>query len=82
MKVLLFCTIVALFTGCSSPSQQQSAEKYKGREETKKLESVSAVGYDGAAVRKSVDNTLDKTDDRNQDMDKALKMSNEEERKQ
>ena len=73
-RVIMLCLFV-LFSGCSSSSQPQlqNGEKDKGREETKKLEGASAAGYDGKAIRKSVDNTLNKNDDRNKDMDKAIK---------
>jgi uncharacterized protein YceK len=71
-KIIMLCTI-ALLAGCSSSSQPQSGEKYQGREETKKLEGASAVGYDGKAIRKNVDNTLNRNDDHNQELDKALK---------
>ncbi len=73
-RIIMLCTI-AFLAGCSSSSQPQRGEKYQGREETKKLEGASAVGYDGTAVRKSVDGTLNKNDDHNQDLDKALKSS-------
>jgi hypothetical protein len=72
-EILIFCAIAAWLAGCSSSGQKQSTEKYQGREETKKLEGASAVGYDGIAVRKSVDNTLDKNDVHSRDLDKALK---------
>lgn len=73
MKRALFLTGCLLVTaGCNS-SQPPLAEKYQGREESKKLEGAAAVGYDGTAIRKNVDNTLNKTDDRGQEMDKALK---------
>jgi uncharacterized lipoprotein len=71
--IIMLCTIVALLAGCSSSSQPQSVEKDQGRAETKKLEAASAVGYDGKAIRKSVDNTLDKNDDHNRELDKELK---------
>ena len=74
--MIMLCTI-AFLAGCSSSSQPQSGEKYKGREETKKLEGASVVGYDATAVRKNVDNTLNKNDDHNQDMDKAIKSDTE-----
>jgi hypothetical protein len=72
--IIMLCTI-AFLAGCSSSSQPQSREKekYQGREETKKLEGALAVGYDGTAIRKNVDNTLNKNDDHNQDLDKAIK---------
>ena len=56
-----------------SSSDRQSAEKYQGREETRKLEGASAAGYDGTAVRKSVDNTLNKNHDHNRDLNGSLK---------
>ena len=74
--IIMLCTI-AFLAGCSSSSQTQSGEKYQGREETKKLEGASAVGYDGKAIRKNVDNTLNKNDDHNQDLDKAIKSDTE-----
>jgi PBP1b-binding outer membrane lipoprotein LpoB len=76
--IILFCVAV-LLAGCSSSSQPQpqSGETDKGREETKKLEGASAVGYDGKAIRKSVDNSLNKNDDHNRDLDKANKPDSE-----
>ncbi|MCM2357856.1 MAG: hypothetical protein NDI77_06885 [Geobacteraceae bacterium] len=76
-RIVLLCTIVVFLAGCSSSSQPQSGEKDRGREETKKLEGASAVGYDGTAIRKNVDNTLNKNDDHNQDLDKAMKSDTE-----
>jgi len=71
----MLCIIAFCAAGCTSSSQPQSGEnkKYQGRDETKKLEGASAVGYDGTAVRKSVDSTLNKNDDHNRDLDKANK---------
>ncbi len=74
MKIskLMFCTIGALLAGCSVSSQQQNAENYGGRRETKPIEGASAAGYDGPAIRKSVDSALDKNDSHNQELDNAL----------
>ena len=74
--IIMLCTI-AFLAGCSSSNQPQSGEKYQGRGETKKLEGASAVGYDGKAIRKNVDNTLNKNDGHNQDLDKAIKSDTE-----
>ena len=71
------CTLVVFLAGCSSSNQPQSGEKSQGREETKKLEGASAVGYDGKAIRKNVDNSLNKNDDHNQELDKELKSGTE-----
>jgi hypothetical protein len=75
--MLMLCSIIALFAGCSVSDQQQSTEKYEGRKETKTLEGASAVGYDGTAIRKKVDNSLNKNDSHNQELDKAQKSSDE-----
>jgi hypothetical protein len=62
--------------GCNS-SKPPVVEKYQGREETKKLEGASAGGYDGTAIRRNVDTTLNKTDERGLEMDKNLKSSSD-----
>ena len=73
-RIIMLC-IIAVFAGCTSSNEPQSGEKekYQGRDETKKLEGASAVGYDGTAVRKGVDSTLNKNDDHNRDLDNANK---------
>ncbi len=78
--LLMICTTIALLAGCS-PSQPSAPEKYQGREGTKKLEGASAVGYDGTAIRKSVDNTLNKSDEHNQNLDNAVKTGNDAQQK-
>ena len=80
--IMVFSVITVFLAGCSSSDRQQSAEKYQGREETKKLEGASAAGYDGTAVRKSVDNTLNKNDDHNRDLNGSLKSDSEEKAKE
>ena len=80
--VIILCTITGFLAGCSSSNQPQSGGTYQGREETKTLEAASAAGYDGTAIRKYVDNTLDKNDDHNQELDKAVKSGIEGQQKQ
>lgn len=77
---ILMIAIIALLTGCNS-SQPPTPEKYQGRQETKKLEGASAVGYDGTAIRKNVDNSLNKNDDHNQGLDNAVKAGNDPQQK-
>jgi PBP1b-binding outer membrane lipoprotein LpoB len=72
-EILLLCAIALLLAGCSPASPPQSEAKPQGRQETKGLEGASAVGYDGKAIRKSVDTTLNKNDERNQELEKELK---------
>jgi hypothetical protein len=74
-KLLFLMMIAALLFGCSKAEEPRP--KYEGRSESKRLQ--GAVGYDGTAIRKSVDNTLNKTDQHNESADKALK--GEEEKK-
>ncbi len=73
---LVLCTTFLFFAGCTY-SNQQSEDKYQGRSETKKLEAASAVGYDGKAIRKNVDNTLNKNDEHNEAVEKTFKNTNE-----
>ncbi len=71
--MLMLCASITLLAGCSVSDQKQSTEKYEGRTETKPVEGASAVGYDGTAMRKSVDNALNKNDNHNRELDKAQK---------
>ncbi len=62
--------LAALSCGCSKAEERA---KYEGRNETKKLQGADAAGYDGTAIRKSVDNTLNKTDQHNETINKSVK---------
>jgi outer membrane murein-binding lipoprotein Lpp len=78
MNYLKALTVISLLlAGCSSSSQPPSPEKSQGRAETKTLEAASAAGYDGKAIRQSVDTSLNKNDDHNQDLEKELKSGTE-----
>lgn len=65
----LVCAAFLFLSACTS-SETPVAQKDQGRPETKKLEAATAAGYDGKAVRNSVDNTLNKNDDRTKEVDK------------
>ncbi|MFA7404230.1 MAG: hypothetical protein WC007_09555 [Pelobacteraceae bacterium] len=80
MKTMILILLIALLAGCSS-SQPPAPEKYQGRQETKKLEGASAVGYDGTAIRKNVDSSLNKNDEHNQNLDNAVKSGNDAQQK-
>ena len=69
-KSTFIMMIAVLSFGCSKAEERAS---YEGRSETRKLQGADAAGYDGTAVRKSVDNTLNKTDQHNDTVDKSLK---------
>ena len=70
IKLLSGYIMAALLAGCTSSPQQPVVQKDQGRPETKKLEAATAVGYDGAAIRRGVDNTLNKTENRTNEIDK------------
>ena len=74
MKTFLrmICIIIPLLAGCNS-GQTQAPEKRPGRDETKIIEGASAVGYDGPAIRKNVDSTLDRNDEHNRNLGNAMK---------
>lgn len=70
-RQLVFSLIIyVLLFGCTSSKEHPTVQKELGRPETKKLEAATVVGYDGVAVRKRVDNVLDKNDDRTKDTEK------------
>ena len=70
---IIAISLVMLIAACTSAPQEPAAAKVdQGRPETKKLEGASAVGYDGKAVRGSVDSTLNKNDAHNSELDKQL----------
>jgi len=78
--ILIFISIIQLLTGCNT-GQPQTPEKYQGRNETRKLEGASAGGYDGTAIRKSVDNSLNRNDEHNNELDKENKVTGTPEQK-
>ena len=76
-QTVLICTIAALLAACTTSSEPQVGEKYQGRSDTKKIEAATAVGYDGTAIRKNVDKSLNKNDEHGENLDKALKASSD-----
>jgi len=76
-KLLILVMMAGLLLGCSKAEEPRP--KYEGRSESKMLQGADAAGYDGAAMRKNVDNTLNKNDQHNESVDKAL--NGEEEKK-
>ena len=66
--------LLAFLAGCySEPNEPNGKAKDQGREETKKIEAVSAVGYDGKAIRQQVDKMLDDNDRRIRELEEAAK---------
>ena len=70
---VVFICIMIFIAGCGPGTPEVSApSKATGRIGTRGLEAASAAGYNGAAVRRSVDSMLDRTDARNAEMKHAM----------
>jgi hypothetical protein len=62
-----------LFIGCKEkPKVVQSKDKDEGRQNSKVLEAVDLVGYDGKRLRKTTDGVRHANDKRNQDIQKTI----------
>jgi len=60
--------------GCDYLKEAQNKyDNYEGRPETVNVQALDVVGYDGTAVRKTVDKVLDTNDRKQQELEKALK---------
>jgi hypothetical protein len=77
--VALSCLLVFMFA-CgadkSKSSESGSAQPSAGRPDTRAVEAASAVGYDGAAMRRSVDKALNQNDARIAEQQKAIEQAN------
>ncbi len=72
-SVLLVLGVVSLCSCTRNSASSSSAGTPKeGRKETRVVEALGAVGYDGSAVRKSVDRALDAGDKRNEQLQTIL----------
>ena len=66
--------ILASLVGCYSETNKPNGKaKDQGREETKMIEAVDAVGYDGKAIRQKVDEVLDDNERRIRELEEATK---------
>jgi hypothetical protein len=62
-----------LFIGCKEkPKVVESKDKDEGRQNSKVLEAVDLVGYDGKRLRKTTDGVRHANDKRNQDIQKTI----------
>jgi hypothetical protein len=68
-----FLFAVLLILGCGSGSPAPKAkDTFQGRSETKVVEGASAAGYNGNMIRKKIDKTLDRNDERNKEIEKGV----------
>ncbi|HMK59727.1 MAG TPA: hypothetical protein VK452_01110 [Dissulfurispiraceae bacterium] len=82
MKIIVFvlAPLIAFIFGCNAdkaktPSSETSSPSATGRAETRGLEAAGIVGYDGAGMRRSLDNALDQNDARNAEMKKTMEQT-------
>ena len=64
--VMLF--ILSCGSGNPAPKAKNAAQ---GRSETKIVEGATAAGHNGSQMRKKIDKTLDRNDERNREIEKA-----------
>jgi Holliday junction resolvasome RuvABC DNA-binding subunit len=64
---------LSLFLGCQEkPKAVESKDKDESRQNSKVLEAVDVVGYDGKRLRKTTDRVLEANRKRNQDIQKVI----------
>jgi len=75
-SIIIGCLGVLALAACgdepSEPDDGKQQSSDQGREETKKVEALDAVGHDGGAVRKHIDQNLDQIDERNAEMEQTI----------
>jgi hypothetical protein len=73
--IAISCILLFAF-GCGSdkskPSDSGETKPSAGRPDTKAIEAASGVGYDGTAMRRSVDKALNQAEARKAEQQKAL----------
>ena len=76
---VLLCAAVFMVSCGDKPkasSVKSATPQASGRVETRGPEGAGAVGYDGAAIRRAVDNALNRTDARNAETKKRIDQIN------
>lgn len=74
IKKIISLLIFLSVAGCDYLKEaQKKYDHYEGRSETVNVQALDAVGYNGTAVRKTVDKVLDQNDARQKEIEKALK---------
>ena len=80
IAVIALSFLLVFLFGCgadkSKSSDSGSTQPSAGRPDTRAVGAASAVGYDGAAMRRSVDKALNQNDARNAEQQKAIEQAN------
>lgn len=67
---LIIMMLFVLSCGSGSPAPK-AKDVPQGRSETRVVEGASAAGYNGSMMRKKIDKTLDRNDERNKEIEKG-----------
>ena len=70
LSCLVFAIFFVLNCGSGSPAPK-AKDAPQGRPETRVVEGASAAGYNGSMMRKKIDKTLDRSDERNKEIEKG-----------
>ena len=70
LSCLVITILFVLSCGSGSPAPK-AKDTSQGRAETKVVEGATAAGYNGSQVRKKIDKTLDRNDERNKEIEKS-----------
>jgi hypothetical protein len=71
-RLFSFLILILFVLSCGSGNPAPKAKDVpQGRPETKVVEGASAAGYEGNMIRKKIDKTLDRNDERNKEIEKG-----------
>lgn len=77
--IIALSFVMVFMFGCGSDKSKSSdsgaVQPSSGRSDTQAVEASSAVGYDGTAMRRSVDKALHQNDARNAEQQKTLEQA-------
>ena len=77
-KLVVMTMVGAMALAACSPREEDQKPKVpEGREETKGISNVDAVGYSGTPVRKKLDKALDENDQRKEVLDQAIEQQSQ-----
>jgi len=73
-RLLLSAAFLAALSACDRPEPEptRAPPAPQGREETRGIRNTEAVGYSGNVIADKVDSVLDTSDQRTNQLDKAL----------